>query len=141
VTGVDHGGVIEEVQCDDAEWIIVAMGAFGAEARVAVQELRQQGLKVGLARVRMFRPFPDEVFRKLAPGRKFVVVDRNVSPGVGGIVCAELRSGLYGHADSPVSGFIAGLGGRDVTYTDICEMVGMAVKGHAGTVEWWGLQD
>jgi len=139
--GNNHGEAIEELLCDDAEWVIVAMGAFGAEARVAVQALRQQGHKVGLARVRMFRPFPDEEFRRLAPGRKFVVLDRNLAPGVGGTVHAELKSGLYGHANSAVYGFIAGLGGRDVTHEDICGMVQKAMKGEAADVGWWGLQD
>ncbi|MBN1152644.1 MAG: pyruvate ferredoxin oxidoreductase [Dehalococcoidia bacterium] len=137
----DHGAAVQQLQCDDAEVILVSMGAFGAEARMAVQELRAQGKKVGLARIRMFRPFPDEVFRALAPGRKFVVVERNVAPGVGGTIAAELRSGLYGYADAPVKGFIAGLGGRDVTFGDICQMVDVATSGKAGDVEWWGIKD
>jgi pyruvate/2-oxoacid:ferredoxin oxidoreductase alpha subunit len=137
--GREQGHMVEQVHCDDAEMIIVAMGAFGAEARAAVQELRSQGIKAGLARIRMFRPFPAEEFRALAKGRRFVVVDRNVSPGTGGTVWAELKSCLYGHADSPVHGFIAGLGGRDVTYQDICGMVETSMKGHAVDVEWWGL--
>ncbi len=139
--GSDHGELVQELHCDDAELIIVAMGAFGAEARMAVQELRSQGQKVGLARIRMFRPFPDEVFRRLAPGRTFVVVERNVSPGAGGTIYSELRSGLYGYAGAPVHGFIAGLGGRDVTYRDMCAMVEKVRTGEAGDVEWWGLQD
>jgi len=117
------------------------MGAFGAEARMAVRDLREQGTKVGLARIRMFRPFPDEQFRRLAAGRKFVVIERNLAPGVGGTIWAELKSGLYGHADSPVYGFIAGLGGRDVTHQDMCEMVNKAMKGDVADVQWWGLQD
>jgi len=137
--GTDHGRMVEQFHCDDAEWIIVAMGAFGAEARAAVQELRSRGIKAGLARVRMFRPFPEEEFRALAPGRRFVVVDRNVSPGTGGTVWTELKSCLYGHADSSVQGFIAGLGGRDVTYQDICGMVERAMKLHGVDLEWWGL--
>jgi len=139
--GTDHGGAVQEMLCDDAEVILVAMGAFGAEARMAVQELRGKGIKVGLARIRMFRPFPADVFRRLATGRRFVVVERNVAPGVGGTVYAELRSCLYGHATSPVTGFIAGLGGRDVTYQNICEMVAKAMSGDVVDVGWWGLQD
>ncbi len=139
--GVDHGALVEEMQCDDAECVIVAMGAFGAEARVAVRELRKQGFKVGLLRVRMFRPFPDDEFRRIAPGRRFIVIDRNVSPGAGGTLYVELKSSLYGHADSPVSGFIAGLGGRDVTFHDMCDMVKKVVSGESLDVEWWGIKD
>ncbi len=139
--GADHGELIEELRCDDAEYVIVAMGAFGAEARVAVQQLRQQGMKVGLARVRMFRPFPDEEFRRMASGKRFVVIERNVSPGAGGTIYSELKSSLYGYANSKVQGFIAGLGGRDVTYEDMCEMVRKTASGKAADVEWWGIQD
>ncbi len=139
--GTHHGDLIEEVECEDADYVIVAMGAFGAEARVAVRELRQQGMKVGLARVRMFRPFPDDEFRRLAPGRTFVVIERNVSPGAGGTIYSELRSSLYGHANSKLHGFIAGLGGRDLTFNDMCAMVKKAANGEAGDVEWWGIQD
>ena len=139
--GTFHGDLVEEVLCDDAEYVIVTMGAFGAEARVAVDELRRQGLKVGLARVRMFWPFPGEVFRKLAHGRQFVVIDRNVSPGAGGALHAGLKSALYGYATAPVHGFIAGLGGRDVTFGDMCEMVKKTASGDVADVEWWGIQD
>jgi pyruvate/2-oxoacid:ferredoxin oxidoreductase alpha subunit len=139
--GGSNGDLVEEVQCEDADIVIVAMGAFGAEARVAVRELRNQGIKAGLARVRMFRPFPDAVFRTLAPGRQFVVIERNVSPGDGGTVRAELKSALYGYGDSHVHGFIAGLGGRDVTHVEMCDMVNKVVGGAVVDVEWWGIQD
>jgi len=139
--GTFHGDLVEEVRCADAEFVIVTMGAFGAEARVAVDELRRQGIKAGLARVRMLWPFPDEVFRRLAPGRRFVVIDRNVSPGAGGALHAQLKSALYGYANSPVYGFIAGLGGRDVTFSDMCAMVNRATSGTAVDVEWWGIED
>ena len=139
--GTLRGDLVEQVLCDDAEYVIVTMGAFGAEARASVEELRRQGMKVGLARIRMFWPFPDEVFRRLAPGKKFVVVDRNVSPGAGGAIHAMLKSALYGYATAPVHGFIAGLGGRDVTFNDICAMVNKAAGGEVADVEWWGIQD
>ena len=139
--GTDHGGLVEEYRCEDAEYIIVAMGALGAEARVAVDELRREGMQAGLARVRLFRPFPNEVFRRLAPNRTFIVVDRNVSIGSGGGVYTELKSGLYGFADAPVHGFIAGLGGKDLTFGEMCEMVKKVADGRAADVEWWGLQE
>ncbi len=139
--GTWRGDLVEEVHCEDAEYVIVTMGAFGAEAKVAVEELRKQGVKAGLARVRMLWPFPDEVFRRLAPGRKFVVVDRNVAVGAGGALYCQLKSALYGYADAPVRGYIAGLGGKDVAFTDLCDMVGMTARGEAADVNWWGIQE
>jgi len=115
------------------------MGAFGAEAKVAVEQLRDEGVKVGLARVRVFRPFPAEAFWTLASGRTFVVVDRGVSVGSGGGIYTELKSALYGHSNAPVHGFIAGLGGKDVTYGEMAQMVRRVAGGHASEVEWWGL--
>ena len=70
-----------------------------------------------------------------------MVIERNVSPGDGGTIRAELKSALYGHAGSPVHGFIAGLGGRDVTYVEMCNMVHKVDRGAAADVEWWGIQD
>ncbi|MCK5213504.1 MAG: pyruvate ferredoxin oxidoreductase, partial [Dehalococcoidia bacterium] len=99
--GTDHGGLVEEIQCEDAEYVIVAMGAFGAEAKVAVQELRREGIKAGLARVRVFRPFPAAEFRRLSANRTFVVIDRGVSIGAGGGIYTELKSALYGYSSAP----------------------------------------
>ena len=139
--GTYHGGLVEEIQCEDAEYVIVAMGAFGAEAKVAVQELRRGGIKAGLARVRLFRPFPEEVFRRLSANRKFVVIDRSASIGAGGGIYTELKSALYGHSTAPVNGFIAGLGGRDVTFGEMADMVKKTASGEAAEVEWWGVQE
>ncbi|MBN1855945.1 MAG: pyruvate ferredoxin oxidoreductase [Dehalococcoidia bacterium] len=139
--GTYHGGLVEEVLCEDAEYVIVAMGAFGAEAKVATQELRRDGIKAGLARVRAFRPFPSEVFRRLSANRTFVVIDRGVSIGAGGGIYTELKSALYGYSTAPVQGFIAGLGGRDVTFVEMAEMVRKTARGEATDVEWWGVQE
>ena len=137
--GMYHGDALETVCCDDAEYLLVAMGALGAEAKVAIQQLRDEGVKVGLARVRMFRPFPNEALREVARGRSIIVVDRNVSIGSGGGVYVELKSALYGHVNTPVYGFIAGLGGKDVTCTEISAMVRKVMEGVAVEIEWWGL--
>jgi pyruvate/2-oxoacid:ferredoxin oxidoreductase alpha subunit len=137
--GTDQGGLIEEVRCDDAEYVLVTMGAFGAEAKVAVELLRDEGVKAGLARIRVFRPFPAEVLREVAQGRTLVVVDRGVSIGAGGGIYTELKSALYGHSNAPVHGFIAGLGGKDVTYEEMAQMVKRVAAGKASEVEWWGL--
>lgn len=138
--GTWHGDVIEMLDCEDAEYVLVCMGAFGVEARVAVRHLREEGIKAGLARIRFFRPFPREQLRALAPGRSLVVIDRSVSVGLGGGVYGELKSALYGHTTAPVHGFIAGLGGKDVSYPEMASMVRMVIDGRAGEVEWWGLE-
>lgn len=110
-------GLVEPYQCEDAEIILVTSGTAGYTARVAVDELRQEGIKAGNLRVKVFRPFPFENVRTiLKKAKKVAVVDRNISYGHHGIFFQEVKSALYGQdVDIPVFGFIAGLGGRDIT--------------------------
>ena len=121
---------VEEYRCDDAEIILVTSGTAGYTARVAVDELRRKGVKAGNCRIRVFRPFPfDEVRRVAAKARRMAVVDRNISYGCHGIFYQEVKSALYGGADTPpIFGFIAGLGGRDITPGDFGEIARYAMS-------------
>jgi len=110
-------GLIDDYQCQDAEVLFVTSGTAGYTARVAVDELRREGVKAGNCRLRVFRPFPFAKVREVV-GRagRVAVVDRNMSFGHHGIFYQEVKSALYGHADGlPVFGYVAGLGGRDIT--------------------------
>lgn len=109
--------VVEKYRIDDAEIVLVTSGSITSTARVVVDEWRADGQKVGLLKMRMFRPFPFEAVREaLAGARKVAVIDRNISQGHGGIFAAEIRAALYGTSHQPVLfPFIIGLGGRDVT--------------------------
>ncbi|WXG43103.1 MAG: pyruvate ferredoxin oxidoreductase [Promethearchaeati archaeon SRVP18_Atabeyarchaeia-1] len=115
--GRSHGGLIEEYRCSDAEIVMVSMGTLAAQARAVVDEMREDGHKVGAAKLRVFRPFPSVELRDLAERVKaFVILDRNISYGSGGAVFTEARSALYGMGRQPlVLGYVAGLGGRDIT--------------------------
>lgn len=110
-------GQVEDYRCEDADVILVSSGTAGYTARVGVDEMRQQGIKAGNLRIKLFRPFPFEKVRQiLVRAKKVAVVDRNISYGHGGIFYQEVKSALYGHDHNlPVFGFITGLGGRDVT--------------------------
>jgi pyruvate ferredoxin oxidoreductase alpha subunit len=118
---------LETYQMDDAETVIVTMGGtIGETARVAVDDLRSRGEKVGQVLFRVWRPFPFDDLRRLLDGRKMVVVyDRALSAGgPGGPVASEVRSAMYGRAGAPpVSSLIAALGGRDIRWRDIAEQV------------------
>lgn len=115
--GRSYGGLIQEYHCDDAEVVMVSMGTLAAQARLAVDELRNEGYKVGAVKLRVFRPFPAEELRELAEHVKaFAILDRNISYGSGGAAFTETKAALYGAKKQPlVLGFITGLGGRDVT--------------------------
>lgn len=119
--GSEHGGLIETYKCEDSDLILLAMGTIGSEAKVAVDNLRNEGFKVGTARIRVFRPFPKEEIRELARGTQmFATIDRGISFGMGGFIAEEVKASICNQEDAPlIAGFIAGLGGRDVTFKTI----------------------
>ena len=131
-SGYHHGDFLELYKCDGADYVLLAMGAIGAESKVAIDEMQKRGLKIGLARVRTFRPSPKEEFVKLGKQADLIVIDRNISVGLGGALFAEVKSALYNKSDAKVHGFIAGLGGKEVTYRDI-EVIDIS--------EWYGLEE
>ena len=121
-----HYRPVEELFCQDADTIIVSMGSLSETAAEAVKLMRQQGQKVGLLELRLWRPFPFEEFSRAAAGaQRLVVMDRAVSSGgPGGPVASEIRSALYGIKNPPqVDSYIIGLGGRNVTIQDYVQMI------------------
>ena len=137
-----HGDLLEYYKCDGAEYILLSMGAIGAESKVAIDNLRKEGLKVGLARVRTFRPFPQNEVLKLSKKADLIIIDRNISLGMEGALFTEVKGSLYGKSDSNVYGFIAGLGGKDVTFGDIENICKKAIKGKVKHHQvWYGLEE
>jgi pyruvate/2-oxoacid:ferredoxin oxidoreductase alpha subunit len=110
-------GIIESLMIEDAEVVIVTAGSMTSTARLAIRNLRKQGNKVGLLKLRLFRPFPVAAVQEALVGRKRIaVIDRAISLGGGGIFCQELKAALVHSSDHPqISGYIAGIGGTDVT--------------------------
>jgi 2-oxoisovalerate ferredoxin oxidoreductase alpha subunit len=135
-----HGDLLEFYKCDEAEYVLLSMGAIGAESKVAIDNLQKNGLNVGLARVRTFRPFPKEEILKLGKKADLIVIDRNISPGMEGALFTEVKSSLYGKSDAKAYGFIAGLGGKDVTFNDIENICNKVINGKAKDFEWYGLE-
>src|SRR3972149_2684798 len=101
---------------EDAEAVIVTAGSITSTARIAIKTLREQGHRVGLLKIRLFRPFPvEEIQHALIGKKKIAVIDRNNSSGSGGIFCQELRAALVHSPDRPLTfSYIAGIGGTDV---------------------------
>jgi pyruvate/2-oxoacid:ferredoxin oxidoreductase alpha subunit len=99
-------------QMDDAEVVLVSMGTTASTVNAVVDSARKKGLKVGALRIRMFRPFPEDLLRKWLRGRQYIaILDRDLSPGLGGILWSEIR-GLTG--DAIVQNYMIGLGGGDI---------------------------
>lgn len=137
-------GLLEKVNCDGAEVAVITLGSMTGNARVAVEELRRQGKKVGLIRLRAFRPFPKEEIQALAQEFKVLaVIDRNLSKGLHeGAVFTEIKSTLYPLEKKPkVLGFIAGLHGVEIFSSDVEYMAEKALEAARGgrilqEVEW-----
>ncbi|CAI8038787.1 Ketoisovalerate oxidoreductase subunit VorA [Geodia barretti] len=117
LAGRGYGGLIETYQMEDAEVAIIAMGSLSSTSRLAVHLLREQGKKVGLIKIRTYRPFPSEdLVDALQNVKGVVVLDRNTVAAV----YNDLRSSLFGQPNPPaVLGRIIGLGGRDVTHYNV----------------------
>lgn len=135
---------VELYQADNAEIIIVTMGSMGETASVAVDEMRKAGLKVGLLKIKLWRPFPEEEFKVAVKGCKTIaVMDRAVSfGGTVGPVAAEIKSIFYHEKERPrVVDFIMGLGGRDVRVEDFISMAERAKKKKDDTFEFLGVRE
>lgn len=131
--GRDYGP-IETYRTADADTVLVTSGAVGSTAKQAVDELRDAGKKAGVVRVRLFRRFPAKALaRVLRKEQRVAVVDRNYSQGQQGIFCEELKAAMYGRPDAPeIYGFVAGLGGGDITVELLKEMW---LETHAGKAD------
>jgi len=118
-------GVVERYRCDGAASVIVTMGSMCGTARDAVDAMRDDGLAVGLVKVRLFRPLPVQALvAALAGVPEVLVLDRNYSPGHGGVLHQELRAALYGIPGAPrIHGYLAGVGGVNVSPSKIAEFV------------------
>jgi 2-oxoisovalerate ferredoxin oxidoreductase alpha subunit len=140
-SGYFHGDLLEYYKCEGAEHILLSMGAIGAESKTAINELQKAGKKIGLASVRVIRPFPTEEIIALGKQADLIVIDRNISVGSEGVLFNEVKGALYGKSTAKVTGFIAGLGGKDVTYKDIETICTKAMKGTITEQEWYGMED
>ncbi|WP_448383987.1 transketolase C-terminal domain-containing protein [Desulfosoma sp.] len=137
-------GAVEAVHCDDADIILVTSGTMTSTCRLVVEKLRAQGERVGLLKMRLFRPFPYEMLKeRVLWARKLAVVDRNFSVGASGIFAQEIRAALCNEPRRPlVFGYVAGLGGRDVT-PDVLEEIYWTTKttpSPESESSWVGLQ-
>jgi pyruvate/2-oxoacid:ferredoxin oxidoreductase alpha subunit len=135
-------GLLDEHNCDGAEAVIVAMGTIASTARPVIDDMRAEGKRIGLVKLKCYRPFPGDEIRILARRYHAIgVVDRNVSLGGGGNVFNETRSALYEMEERPrVLGFHTGMAGDEVTPQIIRRMAEKtlnAAKGPAPTIVEW----
>jgi pyruvate ferredoxin oxidoreductase alpha subunit len=148
--GRSYGGVIEEYRISDAEAVLFTMGAITGTSRVVIDEYRDRGHKIGLVKIRSFRPYPVQRVQEIASRVKAIgVVDRNFSLGSagGGVGALEAARAMVNMDEHPkLISFITGLGGRDVVPDNIRYICDQALKtAETGVVEheveWVGLKE
>jgi pyruvate ferredoxin oxidoreductase alpha subunit len=134
-------GLFEEYRMEDAEFALVLIGSTAGTAKAAVDKLREEGVKAGLVKIRVFRPFPgEELARALANTKAVAVMDKSEGFSAnGGPLFAETRSALYDLRERPyLIDIVYGLGGRDVKTEDIekvfCRLADIAMTGEIGPV-------
>jgi pyruvate ferredoxin oxidoreductase alpha subunit len=126
---------IEKYRSDDADTILIAMGSICSTIKDVIDDLREAGEKVGLVRVRVFRPFPrDEIYDAIKGATNVGVLDKNFSFSIGGVLHNNIKSMM----DVDAQGFIVGLGGRDIKPSHIKEIV-EKTKNPTNKPQWIGL--
>ncbi|HUL39728.1 MAG TPA: hypothetical protein VLU38_05495, partial [Methanomassiliicoccales archaeon] len=146
--GRDYSALVELYRCEDADVALIISGSAAGTAKVAADRMRERGRRVGVAKLRAFRPFPTEEMMRLGESvRTIGVFDRSYTFAQGGAIYGEVRNALYPlAADVKVKGYIGGLGGRDLTESEFEKMFedllsiskgGSMVK----DVEWVALKD
>lgn len=137
IFGRYYGGLVEEYKVADAEVVLIAMGSVIGTSRIVVDQWREKGQKVGLIKLRFFRPFPKEYFRELSGRVKVVgIIDRDISFGYEGAIASEIKSAMASTGKCPpVVNFIAGIAGRDITKDHIAQMLAKLYDLGAGKPE------
>jgi 2-oxoisovalerate ferredoxin oxidoreductase alpha subunit len=123
-------GLIEKFMCEDAECILVTVGALSGTVKVGVKKLRKDGLKVGVVRIRSYRPFPIQEMRELAETvDSIVVLDRAIPMGQDGPICTDLKSAIYDLQKKPmILPLIVGIGGRPLSVDDVVKIGKIGLK-------------
>ena len=142
-TGRHHGGPVPTYKVDDADAVLITMGTSTTTARTVVDDMRAAGKKVGLAKLRLFRPFPNEEVRALAATvDRLGVADRSYTFGPMGAAATEVSAALYPCSHRPaVTGFYAGIGGRDVTPHVVKRMYDTLLSGAVPEVHWEDIEE
>jgi len=133
-------GLTESYRCEDAEFLIISYGTIAGTVKEAVDRLRDMGRAAGALKIRYLRPFPEDEIRKACRhAKKIGVIDRAISYGHEGPFFTEVKASLYDTANT-VYGFIAGLGGRDVSIQNIEEIVGFMQNEKPRNIIWIGVK-
>ncbi|MBA7657298.1 Pyruvate synthase subunit PorA [subsurface metagenome] len=139
---------VESYHSEDADTLLLTLGSSSETAMIAIDKMRGEGRKVGLVRIRLWRPFPfEEIRQAVKDAGVLIVLDKDISfGGPGGVVCSEIRSALYNQSKRPkVISFVGGLGGRDISPQGFEEIINQGVeisrKGSEREFEMFGVRE
>ncbi len=143
IFGRDPGDMLQTFAVDDADLVVIASGTIATTAREVIRRRRAQGEKVGLVKIKMFRPFPEAALREACrSATRVAVLDRNYAAGTGGIFWQDTRAAFHGHRDDVlIQNYLTGLCGGDVTPDVIEDIVtNLASRPKAGDPVWIGVE-
>ncbi|HDO19885.1 MAG TPA: pyruvate ferredoxin oxidoreductase [Thermoplasmatales archaeon] len=125
---------IDPYKTDDAEIILITIGSLSGTTKEFIDRLREEGKKIGMVKITVLRPFPfKEILPVIKNAKVVATLEKNISMGYGGAVYAELAGVLINEEKRPaLIDFILGLGGRDVTFKELNEVVGICEELKAG---------
>lgn len=127
IFGREAGGLVRPYRCDDAETIVVALGSVLGTIKDTVDEMREQGIKIGVLGITSFRPFPVAAIRRaLAHAKRVIVLEKCFAVGIGGIVATDVRLAMDG-LDTKIYTVVAGLGGRNILRTSLHRVFAQAM--------------
>ena len=141
ITGKKYG-YFEKYKMDDADAVIVTTNSTAGTTKAVIDRLRSQGKKVGLLKIKLFRPFPyNEVMKALENAKSVAVLDRSASYGANAPLYGEVRNSLYDLKKKPsLSSCVFGLGGRNIYESDIEMVFDKLLKNELKDVEYIGLR-
>jgi len=143
VFGRDPGAPIQTLGTEDADKILVATGTIATTARRVVERRRADGERIGLIKIKMFRPFPgDAILEACRSASRIAVLDRNYAAGIGGVFWQDLRAAAQGRRDDLlIQDYLTGIGGGDVTPHLVDEVIAdLTLRDRAGKPVWMGIQ-
>jgi len=138
--------LIEPYRCDDADFVAVCMGSLSYQLRITVDRLRNRGIPVGSAGLRLYRPFPDQaVVKAFADKKRLIIIEKALSYGNQGALAGDIRAALYSASGRlpEILNFIIGIGGREIQNTlleDLLEKACTCPEKPTAEAEWAGLK-
>ncbi len=128
--GRDHGGMLWDYMSGDADVLITGLGSVASEATVAVDMLREEGIKAGVVGIRVYRPFPRaDAVKAFNKANHIIVLEKSISYGYEGGLCSDLKGAFYGSGiKAAIDNYIVGLGGRDVKAREIVDAVKTSIS-------------